>query len=101
MASEASVGLLPDSTGKKARTVEVTKTDAATGAAAVVEQQVMSLADSAGNLIEDLYDAQQQRLQEYQAVEAIDAGNAAFVRRHSERVTLTDRRGASGRGSTR
>jgi hypothetical protein len=101
MATEASVGLVPDSTGKKARTVEVTKTDASSGSAAVVEQQIVSLADSAGNLIEDLYDTQQQHLQEYQAIESIDAGNLGLLRRSSERISLTDRRGATGRGSTR
>ena len=41
------------------------------------------------------------RMQEYQLIQAVDSTSSAYLRRHAERASSTDRRGTFARGSTR
>lgn len=97
--NDQAVGVANISGGLNVRTVEVTKSVA--GVDTTVEQQVVSLADSAGVLMDTLMDRGMRRMTEFAAIVAADGLQFGLVRRHGERLSPTDRRGAIGRGSTR
>lgn len=98
----------PDSTGGNVGTVTITRLDGT-----VVHRQEMVLGDPEndlqragvtkyGELVEnDDQFVLNRHLQEQVAIAALDQGVAAFARRANERFSTTDRRGGTGRGSTR
>lgn len=73
MGTEAAVQIPPDSTGKKVRTIEATTL--INGVPAVVEIQVLALADAAGNVIDDFanYKFQVAMLSELRAIRGLIA----------------------------
>lgn len=90
---------VPNAGGAAIRTVEVTTT--VDGVATSVEQQVVTLADRYGNLLDDADERRVRRALEYTAVSQSDAIDLALMKRSFERPNLTDRRGSVDRGSSR
>ena len=101
MSVDGYVQVAPDSTGKKIDNTELTRADGT-----IVERQRVVLADPdsassfAGVTHAGEIKVRQDRFFEYAYLRNIDSAAAAFVVR-KESFQLVDRRGGTGRGSTR
>lgn len=108
MTQASSVSRLDSVGGKNIATVTITKADGT-----VVHRQELVLTDpdteafravvtKFGELAVDAdIDNVSRRSQEMLAIQMGDQGNSLLMKRFPERVSLTDRRGGGGRGSSR
>jgi hypothetical protein len=88
------VGLLPDNTGKKVDTAELTRNTDAT----VVERQRVVIADNTNvNAFLDIdsFIREQRQMQEIATLQTVENAANCNIKRASERGYLTDRRGHS------
>lgn len=97
MTGDSVVQLPPEGSGKSVYTIELTKT--INGVPTIVEMEVATISDSTGSIVDDF--RQTRRREEIAMLAQLDARAMDMVRRHYERIYLTDRRGNVERGTLR